>query len=105
MTWEEMKNKYPEYRDQMSEERERQFVFDCFDAYEQSDKVAETFWNQGGDYKQYIGKPFSIIGRSTEKDVHLSVLPMWNIKFDDGTEIAAYPDEIFEREQKENGRR
>lgn len=34
MTWEEMKVKYPEYRDQMSEERERQFVADCFDAYE-----------------------------------------------------------------------
>lgn len=26
MTWDEMKTKYPEYRNQMSEEREKDFV-------------------------------------------------------------------------------
>ena len=51
MTWEAMKTKYPERRDQMSKEREREFVSDCFDAYEQNDKLAKTFWSPFDDYK------------------------------------------------------
>lgn len=35
ITWDEVKTKYPEYRDQMSEEREMEFVNDCFECYEQ----------------------------------------------------------------------
>lgn len=37
------------------------------------------------------------------KDSDLSSLPMWNIKFSDGTVIGAYPEEIIPREMKENG--
>ena len=104
MTWNEMKIKYPEYRDEMSEEREREFVSDCFDAYEQNDKLAKTFWSPFDDYKDMFGMRFSLQGRCTEKDTHISTLPMWNIVMEDGTKIGAYPEEIFEREQKENGR-
>ncbi len=105
MTWEAMKTKYPEYRDQMSEERERQFVSDCFDTYEQNDKLAKTFWSPFDDYKDMFGMRFSLKGRCTEEDTHISALPMWNIVMEDGTEIGAYPEEIFEREQIDNGRK
>lgn len=104
MTWEEMKNKYPEYRDEMSIERERQFVSDCFDAYEQNDKLAETFWSPFGDFNNMFGMRFILKNRCTEKDSDISSLPMWNIVMEDGTEIGAYPEEIYEREQKDNGR-
>lgn len=105
MTWKEMKNKYPEYRDNMSIEREREFVKDCFSAYEQNDKLADTFWSPFGDYKELFGMRFSLKGRCDEHDADISALPMWNIVMEDGTEIGAYPEEIFEREQKENGRK
>lgn len=35
MTWDDMKKKYPEYRDEMTQDREREFVKDCFECYEQ----------------------------------------------------------------------
>ena len=104
MTWDEMRVKYPEYKDEMTEERMREFVKDCFDTYEQTEKVADTFWELGGDFPDYVGKPFQIIGRVTEEDADLECLPMWKIRFEDGKEMEAYPEEIFEREQKENGR-
>lgn len=105
MTWKEINEKYPEYRDEMTIEREREFVNDCFDVYE-NEKLADTFWSQGGDYKDRIGKPFRIVSRCKEwNGFDLCVLPMWQIIFEDGFLLDAYPDEIFEREQKENGRR
>lgn len=103
MTWEEIKVKYPEYRYNMSEEREREFVNDCFDAYE-NEKLADTFWSIGGDYPNRIGEAFRIVKRCTEEQCDLCTLPMWEIVFDDGVVMPAYPDEIFEREQIENGR-
>lgn len=102
MTWDEMKHKYPEDRNEMSEERETEFVNDCFLCYER-DGFAKKFWSQGGDYKEKIGQKFEVIGRSTTKDADLCCLPMWNIKFADGTIISAYPDEIIPREMIANG--
>ena len=34
MTWADMAKKYPEYREDMTKDRERDFVKDCFDCYE-----------------------------------------------------------------------
>ena len=102
MTWEEIKTKYPEDRNEMGKERERNFVKDCFEAYEE-EGFSKKFWSQGGDYKQYHGKNFSVIGRVTEKDVDFECLPMWEIRFDDEFEIFAYPDEIIPSEMKDNG--
>lgn len=109
MTWEEIKNKYSDrpYRDEMTEDEEKEFVADCFSAYE-SDGFANVFWSQGGDYKQYHGKHFEVIGRTPIYDgknngARLECLPMWNIKFDDGFKMSAYPDEIILREMKDNG--
>lgn len=50
MTWEEMKIKYPEYREDMTVEREQEFVNDCFSCYE-SEGFSKRFWSPFGDYK------------------------------------------------------
>jgi len=104
MTWEEMKIKYPEYREEMSQKREREFVSDCFDAYETSEKMADSFWTPFEDYKDKIGQRFEILRRVDEQNCDLCALPQWHIMLEDGTEIDAYPEEIYEREQKDNGR-
>lgn len=109
MTWAEMRVKYPgEYRDEMTEDCERAFVADCFDCYE-SESLSKRFWTQDGDYVEYVGKRFSVIGRTPEWDrqgadgADLECLPMWRIRFEDGKEIDAYPDEIIVREMLDNG--
>lgn len=104
MTWSEMKVKYPEYRDEMTSEREKEFVNDCFDAYETEDKLADTFWTPFTDYKDKIGQSFEVVRRVDELDCDLCALPQWHIILDDGTELDAYPEEIYEREQRDNGR-
>lgn len=40
MTWDELNEKYPEARDEMSVDRERDFLKDLYDAYE-----AVGFWS------------------------------------------------------------
>ncbi len=107
MTWEDMKVKYPECREDMSEEREKEFVNDCFEAYE-TEGFAKAFWSKDTLYKKYCGKYFEVIGRTPIYDgknngMDIESLPIWNIKFEDGTVIYAYPEEIIPREMKDNG--
>ena len=104
MTWEEMRTKYPEQRDEMSPEREREFVADCFETYETTEKLAYDFWTPFTQYKDKIYQPFTIMRRVDELDCDLCALPQWHIQLWDGTELDAYPEEIFEREQIANGR-
>ena len=104
MTWQDMKTKYPEYREEMSRDREAEFVKDCFDTYEATEKLADTFWTPFDSYKDKIGETFKILRRVDDTDCDLCALPQWHIQFEDGTEIDAYPEEIFEREQIDNGR-
>lgn len=94
----------------MSEEQEKEFVNDCFDCYEQ-EGFSKVFWTQGGDYPEYVGKPFTVVGRTplwdennkNQMTADLECLPMWNIRFEDGFVMAAYPEEIIPREMKDNG--
>lgn len=86
----------------MSEEREMLFVNDCFECFEK-EGFAKKFWSPFGDDKERIGQSFKVVGRCSTKDSDLSSLPMWNIKFSDGTVIGAYPEEIIPREMKKNG--
>ena len=102
MTWEEMSIKYPEDRHEMTEDREREFVNNCFELYEK-EGFSRKFWSMGGDYKKYHGSSFEVIGRTTEKDADLECLPMWKIRFDDGFEMDAYPDEIIPSEMANYG--
>ncbi len=100
--WEALEDKYPEPREEMPDERAREFVNDCFALYEQ-EGFADRFWSPYGDYKERFGEPFTVVERCTEENCHLDVLPLWNIRFEDGTVIGAYPEEIVPSEMKENG--
>lgn len=102
LSWDEIERKYPEDRSEMSEEREKLFVNDCFECFEK-EGFAKKFWSPFGDDKERIGQRFKVVGRCSMKDSDLSSLPMWNIKFSDGTVIGAYPEEIIPREMKKNG--
>lgn len=64
---------------------------------------SKKFWSPFGDYKDREGKSFKVVGRRTTKEEDLSSLPMWNIEFEDGTVIGAYPEEIIPREMRDNG--
>lgn len=101
-TWKDLYKTYPEHRCDMTEKNEREFVEHCFELYEK-EGFANKFWSCGGDLKKYHGKSFNVLGRATENEVDLCCLPMWNIVFEDGYIIQAYPDEIIPREMKENG--
>ena len=101
-TWEDMRKKYPESREEMTVDREREFVNACFELYEK-EGFSEKFWSPFGDHKDRFGASFEIIGRCTKENCHIDVLPMWNIRFEDGTVIGAYPEEIVPSEMKENG--
>ena len=102
MTWEEMKIKYPEYREDMTMEREQEFVNDCFSCYE-SEGFSKRFWSPFGNYKDREGQSFEVVERCKTENQELCTLPMWNIKFEDGTVIGAYPEEIIPREMRDNG--
>ena len=111
MTWGQFELKYKgaPCRDEMTEEQEREYVEDLFVAYEQENNFSKVFWSQGGDYPQYIGKPFTLAGRvpvyenASKKGVDLECLPMWYIRFEDGFQMEAYPDEIVLSVMKDNG--
>lgn len=113
MTEQELNKKYKDLppREEMTQEQERELVSDLFDMYEQQG-FASVFWSQGSDYQQYHGQPFTVLGRvpeygnpSVKPDMtaDLEVLPMWNIQFTDGFELAVYPDEIIPSEMRDNG--
>ena len=113
MTEQELNKKYKDLppREEMTQEQERELVSDLFNMYEQ-EGFASVFWSQGSDYQQYHGQPFTVLGRvpeygnpSVKPDMtaDLEVLPMWNIQFTDGFELAVYPDEIIPSEMRDNG--
>lgn len=101
-TLDDIENKYPESREEMTEEREKEYIADCFVAYE-NEQMSEKFWSPFGDYEERFGQHFKVVNRCDENGCHLGALPMWNIQFDDGTVIGAYPEEIVLSEMIENG--
>lgn len=109
MTKEEFENKYKDYpnREYMTEEQEKEFVEDSFVCCEQ-EGFARVFWSQDSVYSERNGKPFTIVGRVALYDgknngADLECLPMWVIRFEDGFETAAYPDEIIPSDMRANG--
>ena len=83
----------------MTIEQERKRVEMLFDKYE-STGFAETFGTPYDGERKYVGMKFEVIGRvkeiteDRENGADLECLPMWNIRFDNGEEMAAYPEEI-----------
>jgi hypothetical protein len=103
MTWDDIKKKYgSEERDSMSEEREKEYVQDAFAAYE-AEGFAKRFWTAYEENSKHIGKSFTVVGRVGMDRADLCTLPMWDIRFGDGQQTTAYPEEIIEREMVNNG--
>lgn len=96
--FEKLNAQYPE-RDDMSFEEELEYVKDCFDTYENIG-FTDTFQTPYEDKAKYNGMRFSVVKRLSyvENDTDLECLPMWRIKFENGEEIDAYPEEICEAE-------
>ena len=105
ITWFDRYKMFPEFldecftREDLSKEREKEWVNFCFEAYE-SDGFKKTFETPYTDKNKYIGKKFKVVSRvpNIEDDfdngADLECLPMWNIEFEDGEMINAYPEEI-----------
>ena len=104
--FDEFYKKFPEPREDMTIEREREFVSAYSDVVEKIGFV-DKFWSPFDLYPQdrfYLGLPFKVIGRCTEgKDWDLESLPAWKIQFEDGYELNVYPEEIFLPDMKNNG--
>ena len=105
-TWEELKEKYNnyEYRENMSKERERGYVNDLFSIYE-NEGFNKVFWspydNEGEE--KYYGKTFKVLGRCSESRNNLSLLPLWDIEFEDGKQLTVEPCEIIFSQMKAEG--
>ena len=84
-------------RNDLTEDAERKFVKDCFDIYEHIG-FTDTFETPYIDEKKYVGMKFTVLSRvresTNENGIYLSSLPMWNIQFENGDKISAYPEEI-----------
>lgn len=93
-------------RDDLLEDEERNFVNDCFDIYEHIG-FAETFRTPYTGEEKYEGMRFTVLGRvkeiteDKENGADLECLPMWNIQFENGDIMAAYPEEICLAERKD----
>jgi len=93
---------FPRYRDEMTEEQEMLYVSALYDLYE-SHGFSKPFWSCGGDFAEYIDKPFKVVERVQKGEGDLENLPMWNIEFDDGNRFNAHPDEIILKIMIEHG--
>lgn len=84
-------------RSLMTWEEERAWVEYWFNKYE-SVGFVENFHLLRNKYEKRAGTPFTVIGRCTEEECDLECLPMWKIRFEDGTETCAFPEEICKLE-------
>ena len=80
-------------REQLTEEQHKEFIECCYNEYET--EVSDIFWTPYEQYNDRIGQKFSITGRVTDKENDACVLPMWHIRFEDGYETLAWPEEII----------
>lgn len=92
-------------REDLSEIEERNFVNDCFEVYERIG-FADTFGTPYTGEEKYEGMRFLVLGRvreiteDEENGADLECLPMWNIQFENGDTMAAYPEEICLAERR-----
>ena len=95
-------------RDMLDYATERAFVSDCYDTYEHIGFTA-TFGTPYTGERIHVGKKFKVLSRvkeiseDAENGADLECLPMWNIELEDGTRMAAYPEEICVAERKNYG--
>ena len=94
-------------RNELEPEEEKLVVDYWFNKYE-AEGFAKVFCSPFDFAVDYNGKKFEVIGRvksldeDEENGVDLDSLPMWNIRFEDGRETVAYPEEIIPSEIRDN---
>lgn len=102
MNWNELHSLYPMDRSKMSAEQEAEFLKHCYELYEK-EGFAKVFWTQDTSHRACLGQPFTVIGRLTQDEADTECLPMWKIRFQDGFEMDAFPEEIIPSEMKAQG--
>ena len=100
MTFKEFIEKY-KGQDVMEMSFEEEFFYrmDAFDMYE-TEGFAETFNTPYEECSEYNGQKYEIVRRASyvDGDCDMECLPQWIIKFADGKEINAYPEDICKLE-------
>ena len=100
MTFAEFEEKYKGFDvETASFEDELAYRQDAFDMYE-TEGFTDTFETPYEECSEYNGKKYEIVRRSSYEngDCDMENLPQWIIKFEDGKEINAYPEEICKLE-------
>ena len=100
--WEMLRKEYPS-RAEIGVAEEADYVEKLFDAYEKETGFSEKFhtvYNDiicSDDGKKIFhanGKKFTVSRRCTTDDLPLENLPAWVVKFENGIEDIAFPDEV-----------
>ena len=81
--------------EEMTEEKKQRYNNALFELYE-SEGFADTFKTRYSDSKRHNGKHFYVVRRARENDgVNCDLqLPMWIVRFKDGSTWPAFPEEI-----------
>ena len=85
-------------RKEMTVEEERAFVNYWFDQYEETGFL-DKFHQVYDETEKFNGKPFKVLSRCKEGEWELGFLPAWNIEFENGDTLEAFPEEICKLEQ------
>lgn len=94
MTKEEFKNKWGSVEaDNLNEKDFAAFKNDCFLLYESSG-WKNSFYSPYESENKNNGKPFTVLRRATTGEYDVEQLPCWLIRFDDGKETFAFPEDI-----------
>ena len=80
-------------RENMTVEEERMFVEYWFNNYEETGFL-EKFHQVYDETDAFNNKPFKVLSRCKEGEWNLECLPAWNIEFENGETLEAYPEEI-----------
>lgn len=96
MTRQEWTKKWGEVDlDYLNEAQYKEYADDTFALYESEGFHTDFFASQYSDSKKYDGRKFEVVRRcTTEDDFDLESLPAWLVRFEDGNELQAFPEEI-----------
>ena len=87
-------------REELSDDEYKEFVKDCYDAYEHDAVLSKTFHSPYDDEGEHIGMTFQIMRKIEygEEGFDPISLPLWEVKFENGDTAVCYPEELFESE-------
>ena len=94
-------------RHDLDHDTEKKFVDDVSTIYEEYGfaREFESPFDLYPDQKAHEGQSFKVLGRVEEgPDWDLESLPAWNIVFNDGFTMAAYPEEICRHDKEDDDR-